>query len=34
MKRVMRVIKNVWYSYCEGTYKMNKSVYEAGLILM
>lgn len=34
MKRVMRAIKNAWNSYCEGAYEMNKSVYEAGLILI
>ena len=30
----MNAVKNAWTAYCNSNYKMNKAVYEAGLILM
>lgn len=34
MKKIVNVVKNAFKAYCENSYKMNKAVYDAGLILM
>ena len=34
MRTIMNAVKNAWTACCNGNYKMNKAVYEAGLILI
>ena len=34
MKKIVNAVKNAFKAYCENNYKMNKAVYDAGLILM
>lgn len=34
MKKIINVVKSAWNAYCNGSYAINKSVYDAGLILM
>ncbi len=34
MKTIINAVKYAWNAYCNGSYIMNKSVYEAGLIPM
>lgn len=34
MKKIVNAVKNAFKAYCENSYKVNKAVYDAGLIPM
>lgn len=34
MRTIMNAVKNAWTAYCNGSYLINKAVYDAGLILV
>lgn len=34
MKKIVNVVKKAFQAYCENNYKLNKAVYDAGLMLM
>lgn len=33
-KKIVNAVKKALKAYCENSYKMNKAVYDAGLMLM